>query len=209
MVGSVSVRRERASMGWAQVNEPLLILISAAVTIFIGYVAAVVNIFRRLRAGQLRALTITFPLFSLHWRADERRYEFRTPIGSISVRGEPPDTPAQGYAAKITELSERARKTASDFDQALGEMEATVNTRQKVISELEEQLKALQKNEQDLQDRVQTLSAVEPAAAKEFISLLDDDMSKRERQGIRRDMILFVAGVICTIVVSAIFFALS
>jgi hypothetical protein len=193
-------------------SEPILIvLISAGVATVIGYIGVVISVIRRLRAGKLRALTVEIsPFFQLRWQAEGGHYELKTPIGSISVGGAPPSTTtAQGYTAKIDELTTKARQTATEFDQAMAQMEEAVGTRTKVIGELEAQLQALKEHEKQLQDRVKTLSAIEPAAAKEFVSLLDADMSNRERQGIRRDLILFVAGVICTIIVSAIFFALS
>jgi hypothetical protein len=74
---------------------------------------------------------------------------------------------------------------------------------------LEERLEDLRRLELEQRDRVQCLSEIEPAVAKEFAALLDADLSRREQSGSRRDLLLFVLGVIATIVLSAVFYALA
>lgn len=96
-----------------------------------------------------------------------------------------------------------------ELDAALREMADAVGDRRAAIAELEVQLEELRRVEVEQQERVERLSAIEPAVAKEFVALLDVDLARRERSGSRRDLLLFVLGVVATIIVSAIFYALT
>ncbi|MFJ9538769.1 hypothetical protein ACIRPX_16060 [Streptomyces sp. NPDC101225] len=182
---------------------------AAAVTIGAGYVGALIVVFRRLRAGTLHSLQVTLPGFRLVWDSRDQSYRLRTPVGTFSVNGEPPISSPEGYAAKVENLTEQARKAANEVDRALGEMESALGSRKSAIAELESQLSTLKDSEQQLSERIKNLESVEPEAAREFVNLMDKSLSKREKQGVKRDLYLFALGVVCTIIVSAIFFALS
>lgn len=178
------------------------------VTSAIGYIGVAINAVRRLRAGELRAISASLPGFRLEWGGDSRSYELRTPLGHITVGSPSPPDPDE-CASRVDDLTTKARQAAVELDAALREMAESVGDRRTAIAELEAQLEELRRVEVEQQERVKRLSAIEPAVAKEFVALLDADLGRRERTGSRRDLLLFVLGVVATIIVSAIFYALA
>lgn len=178
------------------------------VTSAIGYIGVAINAVRRLRSGELRGISASLPGFRLKWSGESGDYELKTPFGGVTVGGPPPHDPDE-YAFRIDELTTKAREAAVELDAALKGMADAVGDRRTSIAELEAQLEELRRVEVEQRGRVERLSKIEPAVAKEFVALLDVDMSRRERSGSRRDLVLFVLGVVATIVVSAIFYALA
>ncbi len=177
-------------------------------TIAVGYIGVAINAVRRLRSGELRGMSASLPGFRLDWDGESGTYELRTFFGGITV-GSPPPPDLDRYAARIDDLTTKARQAAVELDVALKDMADAVGDRRTSIAELEAQLDELRRIEVEQRDRVERLSAIEPAVAQEFVALLDVDLSRRERSGSRRDLLLFVLGVVATIVVSAIFYALA
>jgi hypothetical protein len=179
-----------------------------AVTSAIGYVGVAINAVRRLRSGELRGISASLPGFRLVWDGKSRGYDLRTPFGRITVGSRSPRS-VDEYVSRVNDLTTKARQAAVELDAALEEMAAAVGDRRTAIAQLEAQLEALRRVEVEQQERVERLSAIEPAVAKEFVALLDVDLARRERSGSRRDLLLFVLGVIATIIVSTIFYALT
>ena len=99
-------------------------------------------------------------------------------------------------------------------------MQQTTERRLTTVSEQERKLQELSEREQSLQTRLARLEETSPEAAQEFIRLLQQQLAetearaamqqnKSEARSAKRDYLLFLAGIVTSVVVAVALSALG
>jgi uncharacterized protein YceH (UPF0502 family) len=122
--------------------------------------------------------------------------------------GETP-SPEIKYSERLQLLTTDLNTASTEVTNLLHEMEIVAKRREATVSDLEKKLAELMEREVTLKSRIDTLSAVSPEAAKEFVNLMERQQAKSDRRSAQRDYIIFVMGVLASAVVSLFFFALQ
>jgi DNA repair exonuclease SbcCD ATPase subunit len=123
-----------------------------------------------------------------------------------------------GY--RVNELAENLRRDSSELNGLLVEMQAITERRLSDVSEQEKKLQELTDREVSLKERIASLEATRPEAVEEFVRLLQRQQAEAEARAqvqqktleirsARRDYILFLAGVLASVVVAIVLSSLG
>ena len=110
------------------------------------------------------------------------------------------EKPAKPYTERIREPTVTLSKASTEVDRTLTEMAQVARERESAISNLQQDLDHLPAHEQDLKAKIDTLEQVSLPAAEHFARLVQ----QQERRSVRRDYLLFSAGVILTTLVALV-----
>jgi hypothetical protein len=102
------------------------------------------------------------------------------------------------YNARVAQVTEIMKASATEAQQLLTEMESATRERLASVELLEQSLKELEDREKTASERLRILQEVEPEAAAELARLVDQSLDKREKVSSKRDYIIFGLGVIVT-----------
>jgi DNA repair exonuclease SbcCD ATPase subunit len=121
---------------------------------------------------------------------------------------------------RVNELAENLRRDSSELNGLLVEMQAITERRLSDVSEQEKKLQELTDREVSLKERIASLEATRPEAVEEFVRLLQRQQAEAEARAqvqqktleirsARRDYILFLAGVLASVVVAIVLSSLG
>lgn len=108
-------------------------------------------------------------------------------------------------ADRLPDLVAALRRTSIQLSRLIAEIGSAADERMGEVVAIEAQLADLTAKENDLKQRIAALEGVPLAAADRFI----DAIKESERRGVRRDLLLFVAGVVVTTLITLILSAIT
>jgi DNA-binding TFAR19-related protein (PDSD5 family) len=104
------------------------------------------------------------------------------------------------YQDQVSALTEALHRSGEETARLLQEMEEVARERLQAVTLVEEQLRDLETREQEASARLQRLQALEPEVAQDFAAAVSQLVDSGERISRRRDYILFLAGVLVSLV---------
>ncbi len=108
--------------------------------------------------------------------------------------------PEKPYSERLAQLTVSLTKASREVDSVLSELAQVARNREGAVQKLESDLEALEMREEDLKEKIEALENTPLPVAEHFAKLLES----RENRSVRRDYMLFGAGVIVTTVVAII-----
>jgi len=106
--------------------------------------------------------------------------------------------PKKTYTERIYELTHSLTNASAEVDSILAEMSRVTKEKQSSVDKLEKGLVDLEKQENELKDRIATLENVPIPVAEHFAKFIESG----EHRGAKRDYILFGAGVLVTTLIA-------
>lgn len=107
---------------------------------------------------------------------------------------------SESYGKKLSELATKIKKTASELDLLLVEVEIITQNRQDKMKSLEENLAQMNSIEVEQRKKIETLAQVKPEA----IEYLLEHLEPAEKRSVRRDYMLFIAGLLFSALIAII-----
>jgi len=108
--------------------------------------------------------------------------------------------PKKTYAVRLSELTQSLTKASAEVDSILAELSRVAKEKQFSVKQLEQGLSDLEKQENELKDRIATLENVPIPAAEHFAKLMESG----EHRTAKRDYVLFGSGVLVTTLIAII-----
>lgn len=114
------------------------------------------------------------------------------------VLGKP--EPKKTYAVRLSELTQSLTNASAEVDSILAELSRVAKEKQSSVKQLEQGLSNLEKQEDELKDRIAALENVPIPVAEHFAKLIESG----EHRSAKRDYVLFGAGVLVTTLIAII-----
>ena len=114
------------------------------------------------------------------------------------VLGKP--EPKKTYTVRLSELTQSLTNASAEVDSILAELSRVAKEKQSSVSQAEQGLSDLEKQENELKDRIATLENVPIPVAEHFAKLMESG----EHRSAKRDYVLFGAGVLVTTLLAII-----
>jgi hypothetical protein len=111
-----------------------------------------------------------------------------------------PEMMRQTYSERLSKLMDNLIKASSEVDSILIELSSVTKERTKGIARLDNEVKGLEENEKQLQQRISDLNNIPIPVAEHFASIV----AQSEKRSAWRDYFLFGLGVIVTTVIAII-----
>ncbi len=112
--------------------------------------------------------------------------------------------PGEPTEVSLSALSEKLASVSSEVDVAIRTLTNDIQERQSAIEALLKRNEALSEQEQELKQRVDALKDVPIEVAKYFQDITEKQLAQYDRRNSKRDVMIFVSGVVVTTVVSII-----
>ena len=106
----------------------------------------------------------------------------------------------QSYSDKFNALLKNLKSSSLEIDKTFEEISTLSRKKEKTIIELEQSLSLLAQREKELNEKIETLEKVPLQAIKHF----EEVLNKGDKRSAYRDYLLFLLGILVSIVISII-----
>ena len=109
------------------------------------------------------------------------------------------------YEERMTDISDRLNTSTREATELFEELQATMAARKAAVDEAEHRMSELNVRALETRQRIKNLESSSPEAAKAFAELMDKSMTAGARKTNRRDLVIFVLGVVASIVIQVVY----
>jgi chromosome segregation ATPase len=108
--------------------------------------------------------------------------------------------PQKSFSERLSSLTASLTRASGEVDEVLRELAQVARDREAAVKKLEGDLAALEGREKELKDKIEALQKTPLPVAEHFAKLLESG----ERRTMRRDYLLFGAGVVVTTAITVV-----
>ena len=84
-------------------------------------------------------------------------------------------------------------------------MERVITLRSRTVAEAQNRIAKLTKEEEETAARLAQLKQVRPEAAEAINDLMNDTLERRDKQSMKRDLVIFILGVVVSVLVQVVY----
>lgn len=109
------------------------------------------------------------------------------------------------FEERLGDITTKLTNSTSEAQMLLDELEATIKVRSEAVANAEVRVAELSRRESETQQHLAELEKASPEAARAFHDLMESTLTKGNRSANRRDLVIFILGVIASIIVQVIY----
>jgi len=138
---------------------------------------------------------------------DAVSFSFGGPIGELAsvIVGVRPKRAPHTYEARMSSISARLSETTQEAQALFNELESNMAARKAALDDAEVRMASLAQQEAKTAQRIKALEGSSPEAAAAFHQLLDASLAEGSRRSNRRDLVIFLLGIVASIIVQVVY----